>query len=139
MSNHRHLYNGAAWKRLRALQLGREPLCRMCRELGQYVEATVVDHVIAHRGNEQLFFDGDNLQSLCKPCHDGHKQAQEHQRDGLVRGAGHAGQPLDRAHPWHTAGRGLVGGGQKSAAGEPKTGPSSVFAGCHNSEGGASA
>lgn len=138
MSQHRHLYNGSAWKQARALQLRREPLCRMCRELGQYVEAGVVDHVVPHRGDERLFFDTENLQSLCKPCHDRHKQAQEHQRDGLVRGAGHAGQPLDRAHPWHTAGRDRVGGGEKAAAHEVKTGPIPFLAACHNWQGGAS-
>ncbi len=108
----------------------------MCRELGRYIEAGVVDHVIPHRGDEGLFFDDDNLQSLCKPCHDGHKQAQEHQRNGLVRGAGHTGQPLDRAHPWHTAGRPRVGGGQKSEALQGKTGPCTSFAEPRNRQGG---
>ena len=32
--------------------------------------ATVVDHVIPHRGNKQLFWDEKNWQPLCKSCHD---------------------------------------------------------------------
>ncbi|MBK8772780.1 MAG: HNH endonuclease, partial [Rhizobiales bacterium] len=108
MSEHRHLYNTAAWKRARAVQLRAHPLCRMHLELGQTVVATVVDHITAHRGDRVLFTDRDNLQSLCKPCHDGHKQAQEHSPGGLVRGAGLTGTPLDRAHPWHQPTRGGV-------------------------------
>lgn len=113
MSQHKHLYNSARWKRMRARQLESEPLCRMHAELGQLVGATVVDHVKAHRGDVELFFDHDNLQSLCKPCHDAHKQAQEHSASGVLRGAGHDGRPLDLAHPWHQPARG-VGAGKKS-------------------------
>lgn len=137
MSQHHHLYNLAAWKRARHAQLLLKPLCRMCGELGLFVPATVVDHVVPHRGDRALFLDSENLQSLCKPCHDRHKQAQEHQRDGLIRGSGRSGQPLDLAHPWHAAGRLRGGGGQKSGEGADQTGGFTSFAACHNSEGGA--
>jgi 5-methylcytosine-specific restriction protein A len=30
----------------------------------------VVDHIVPHRGREQLFWDESNWQALCKPCHD---------------------------------------------------------------------
>lgn len=109
MSQHHHLYNTARWKRLRAEQLRAHPLCRMHGELGQVAAATVADHVKAHRGDEALFFDADNLQSLCKHCHDAHKQAQERNADGVLRGAGLSGQPLDLSHPWHRQ----TGGGSK--------------------------
>lgn len=111
MSQFKHLYNSARWKRMRARQLESQPLCRMHEQLGQLVAATVADHVKAHRGDEELFFDADNLQSLCKQCHDAHKQAQEHTANGILRGAGHDGRPLDLAHPWHQplrAGEGAV-------------------------------
>ncbi|NMA84113.1 MAG: HNH endonuclease [Epulopiscium sp.] len=29
-----------------------------------------VDHIKPHKGNEDLFYDINNLQSLCKSCHD---------------------------------------------------------------------
>jgi 5-methylcytosine-specific restriction protein A len=54
------------------LQLCREPLCRMCRP--RLTPATVADHEAPHRGDAVLFWDPDNLQSLCKRCHDGDKQ-----------------------------------------------------------------
>ena len=69
--------------------------------IGKLVEGRVVDHIRMHRGDLHLFFDPDNLQTLCKACHDSHKQAQEHSPNGILRGAGHDGIPLDLAHSWH--------------------------------------
>lgn len=68
--------------RLRPEQLLREPFCRECARL--YAEddprrrtpATVVDHVVPHRGDWAIFTDASNLQSLCKRHHD-KKTAQE--------------------------------------------------------------
>lgn len=34
------------------------------------IKATVVDHIIPHRGNKDLFWDESNWQALCKKCHD---------------------------------------------------------------------
>ncbi|WP_413771322.1 HNH endonuclease signature motif containing protein [Pseudomonas aeruginosa] len=44
-------------------------MCRSCSEAGRVVEATEVDHIIAHRGDQALFWDESNWQPLCKPCH----------------------------------------------------------------------
>lgn len=102
--------------------------------LGQTVVASVADHIRPHKGDMALFLDRANLQSLCKPCHDSHKQAQEHNADGLLRGAGHDGAPLDLAHPWH---RPVQGGGvEKSGATGLPTARYSSFATCQNREGG---
>jgi 5-methylcytosine-specific restriction endonuclease McrA len=87
MSEHHHLYNRAAWKRLRVAQLRAHPLCRMHQAVGRLVPAAVVDHVTPHKGDEGLFFDADNLQSLCKPCHDGQKQREERASDRARRNA----------------------------------------------------
>jgi len=62
------LYDSAQWKRLRALQLAREPWCAACMQSGVYTIATEADHVIPHRGDASLFYTG-KLQSLCKYCH----------------------------------------------------------------------
>ena len=50
------------------------PLCRTCEAAGRLVVASVVDHIVPHKGDQQLFNDPNNWQSLCKPCHDRHKQ-----------------------------------------------------------------
>lgn len=71
----------------------------MCAKFGQVRAATVVDHIKPHRGDEDLFHDPANLQSLCKPCHDGAKQQLE--RSGVVRGCDLSGVPLDANHHWH--------------------------------------
>ncbi|AWJ83341.1 HNH endonuclease [Azospirillum sp. TSH58] len=70
-------YKTAAWLKLRAWRLSVEPLCRMCAADGRVEAATICDHVVPHRGDRALFFDGANTQSLCKPCHDGRKQSEE--------------------------------------------------------------
>jgi 5-methylcytosine-specific restriction endonuclease McrA len=42
----------------------------------------VVDHVVPHGGNQDLFWDSDNWQTLCRaPCHDSEKRMCE--RRGL--------------------------------------------------------
>lgn len=65
------LYNLAVWKNiLRPKQLTRCPWCAVCAQQGKRVKATVVDHIIPHKGNMALFANENNLQSLCKQCHD---------------------------------------------------------------------
>lgn len=63
------LYNLPAWKQLRAEQLLKHPFCAECAKAGIRRRATEVDHKKPHKGNRTLFFDKDNLQSLCKKCH----------------------------------------------------------------------
>lgn len=45
--------------------------------VGKVVTRFVCDHEKAHRGSERLFWDPNNHQTMCKPCHDSHKQADE--------------------------------------------------------------
>lgn len=62
---------GAAWQRARKRYLRAHPLCVECEAEGKTVEATVVDHIIPHRGNQELFWDEEgNWQPLCKTHHD---------------------------------------------------------------------
>jgi len=60
-------YGSQRWRKLAALQLKTEPLCRQCRARGELVPATIADHVIDREdgGADTL----DNLQSLCHRCH----------------------------------------------------------------------
>lgn len=62
-------YN-AAWRRAREIYLARNPLCVMCAREGRLTPATVVDHIIPHRGDSELFWNTANWQSLCKKHHD---------------------------------------------------------------------
>jgi 5-methylcytosine-specific restriction endonuclease McrA len=93
-----HLYDLKRWKALRLYRLGIEPLCRFCKQAGKDRPASVVDHVVPHKGDVDLFFDLENTQSLCKPCHDGTKQSAEHR--GYERGCDASGMPLDASHHW---------------------------------------
>lgn len=96
-SAHQRGYD-ARWRRARLAYLAAHPLCVMCRRLGRTTAATVVDHSVPHKGDDRLFWDQANWQSLCAPHHDRHKQSQE--RTGIVRGADIDGTPIDPAHPW---------------------------------------
>lgn len=40
------------------------------KKYGIITEATVVDHIKPHRGDQKLFWDRGNWQALCKSCHD---------------------------------------------------------------------
>lgn len=82
-------YKTARWQRLREQILIRDMYT--CRKTGVLLVGThgapnspVVDHIKAHRDDETLFWDPDNLQSVSKAYHDSVKQAEEqatlHQR-----------------------------------------------------------
>lgn len=70
---------GWKWQQARAAFLSRPEsvLCRMCEAQGRVTEATVVDHIVPHKGDSKLFWDRSNWQPLCKPCHDSAKKAME--------------------------------------------------------------
>lgn len=59
-----------AWQKASKQYLTAHPLCVKCLEQGQFRKATVVDHIIPHRGDEKLFWDRENWQALCKEHHD---------------------------------------------------------------------
>ena len=64
------MYKRKSWQAMRKIQLNSHPLCIECERKGKSTLANVVDHVIPHRGDEKIFNDLFNLQSLCKKCHD---------------------------------------------------------------------
>lgn len=67
-----HSLYGARWQRYRLTFLAEHPLCECgdCRKYNRLWVATVVDHVIPHRGNLGLFWDPENHQAMAKTCHD---------------------------------------------------------------------
>ena len=58
------------WRKARRRYLDAHPLCTECLKAGRYTRATVVDHIVPHRGDQKLFWDENNWQPLCKECHD---------------------------------------------------------------------
>jgi 5-methylcytosine-specific restriction protein A len=58
------LYNTTAWQRLRAQHKRANPFCIECGKPG-----TDVDHKKKHKGDWAIFFDPNNLQTMCKKCH----------------------------------------------------------------------
>lgn len=57
------------WRQMRARHVKRQPFCVECAKAGIRKPVDEVDHIVPHRGNTRLFFDPNNLQSLCKPHH----------------------------------------------------------------------
>lgn len=100
------VYDTRRWQRVRANQLRREPLCRLCITEGQATPrpAQHVDHItpISAGGSP---FDPSNLQSLCPPHHSS-KTAQDKQGiafdDWELRGCYPDGSPRDPRHPWYS-------------------------------------
>ncbi len=98
-SDYNHWYNLPVWKKLRRSKLRDEPLCERCLQRGKTVMAIIVHHVKPFRGDWDLFLDFDNLQSVCKLCHDGSIQREE--KSGHRIGHTADGRPVDPAHPWN--------------------------------------
>lgn len=62
------------WRKARLEFLAVRP---WCFTKGCGAAATVVDHIIPHRGDQKLFWDRSNWQPLCARCHSRHKQRLE--------------------------------------------------------------
>lgn len=60
------------WRQARVGYLRKHPLCVHCQQEQppRLVPATVVDHVVPHKGDKALFWDSSNWQPLCKRHHD---------------------------------------------------------------------
>jgi len=65
-----YLYHDPQWDRLRDAQLAKDPFCAECRGEHLLTPASVADHIKPHKGDPKLFYDADNLQSMCKQHHD---------------------------------------------------------------------
>jgi 5-methylcytosine-specific restriction endonuclease McrA len=98
---------GRQWERERKLFLSQpeNALCVYCKQNNLLVEAIQVDHIIPHRGDQELFWDRSNWQPLCRSC-GAEKSAREQMnyRTGkpvIVKGCTVTGLPLDPDHPWN--------------------------------------
>lgn len=101
------LYDKARWKKRRKVFLDAHPVCAACEEHGVLAPATIVDHKIPHNDNYELFFDEDNWQAMCKPCHDSKTFRQDGAFGNKAIGGHRAygfdanGMPIDSKHHWN--------------------------------------
>lgn len=73
-------YYLARWRRLRwDVLTAADFTCERpgCGRIEADTSKLVADHIDPHRGDPAKFWDRDNLQCLCKACHDSDKQKQE--------------------------------------------------------------
>ena len=61
---------GRRWQETARAFLAKHTECVECRRHGRLAVSEVVDHVIPHRGDMQIFWRRSNWQALCKSCHD---------------------------------------------------------------------
>jgi 5-methylcytosine-specific restriction protein A len=59
------LYNTVRWRNLRTRKIKENPYCVKCG-IDKHLE---VHHIIPPRGNEELFFDEENIIVVCQSCH----------------------------------------------------------------------
>jgi len=58
------------WQKLRKMYLKHNPLCERCRGLGRVTLADTVHHKKPVEDYPELRLDWDNLESLCRDCHE---------------------------------------------------------------------
>ena len=63
---------GHKWRKESKAYLAKHPWCSL-HGGGCTLIATLVDHVVPHRGDMRLFWNRDNWQGLCEHCHNVHK------------------------------------------------------------------
>ena len=66
-----------AWDRARKGFLAKHPLCVCCLAHGHVCAAGVVDHIIPHRGDMEVFWRSQDWQALCLWCHNNIKKPLE--------------------------------------------------------------
>lgn len=77
-------YTGA-WDKAKAGYLAKHPFCVFCgcdtRDTPEGgLPLGVVDHKRRHGGDKAVFWDRNNWQTLCRPCHNSTKQREERRK-----------------------------------------------------------
>lgn len=70
------------WRKLRETYINNNPVCVFCMQLGIIKAGEIVDHIKPVATHPELALEWDNLQTLCKRCHDSAKQRIEHGKAG---------------------------------------------------------
>lgn len=101
---HRHLYRDMRWRGQHGIRL--QALIRdrfTCQRCGCMLLTGKPNHpraaTVNHKGDERLFFNLANTESVCKTCHDGRIQREEER--GYLVGSDETGRPVDPEHPWN--------------------------------------
>ena len=102
-ANYERVFNrdklyGRRWRKARRQFLAENPLCVMCADEGRVEEATELDHIERHRGDQVKFWDVKNWQGLCAFHHRSVKSQME--KSGKVRGNRVDGSPIDPDTHW---------------------------------------
>ena len=66
---------------MRKYKLSINPFCERCEPL---TPATEVHHIKDAKKYPELFYEIDNLESLCKPCHSSHTAKQNKYKPGKI-------------------------------------------------------
>lgn len=97
------LYGSMQWRHIRLAVLDRDEfLCQQCLRMGRETLLSIsspVHHKTPHKGDRKLFFDMENLESVCKCCHDTIMQMAE--KHGYSQACDVNGHPTDPNHPWN--------------------------------------
>ena len=72
---------GSKWQKASRQYLAAHPLCVRCLMEGRTTAASVVDHIVPHRGDMRLFWDESNWQPLCKRHHDVKTRNEDHDKE----------------------------------------------------------
>lgn len=71
----RKIYDSERWQRLRAWKFANSPLCEVCLQKEIITPTEDIHHIVSFMSTDDptqrkfLAYDYDNLQSLCKQCH----------------------------------------------------------------------
>lgn len=71
----REIYSSTRWRKLRAAKIRQNPLCEMCLQKGKTTIGIDIHHIVSFVDiddplrRKDVAYNYDNLQSLCKVCH----------------------------------------------------------------------
>ena len=74
-ADRRKIYSSERWRKLRAWKFACNPVCEECDKAGLATPTEDIHHIISFMSvtdpvvRLRLAYDFDNLQSLCKECH----------------------------------------------------------------------
>lgn len=76
-------YYSAAWIRLRDMVRAEEPICRECEKRGRTTLTEQIDHIEPRSKRPDLELVRENLQGLCRGCHNAKTRAESRLSDGV--------------------------------------------------------